>query len=105
MQIEKELKENGFTDKELRRLREILLRKHNNDRTMSSLIIDLSKRFWGGVICSVVIVLISVLSYIGDEPKSVFIYIPVMLISLIAIYFITPMKLAWKARKFIASKR
>ncbi len=47
---EDELREHGFTDKEIACLREILTRQESNKETYVTLIDSLRKRFWGGVI-------------------------------------------------------
>jgi hypothetical protein len=52
---EKDLLDNGFSRKQLSRLKEVLSRKENAGETLSTLVDDLSKRFYGGVICLMLI--------------------------------------------------
>lgn len=47
---EDDLREHGFTDKEIARLREILTRQESNNETYATLIDSLRKRFWGALL-------------------------------------------------------
>lgn len=105
MSIENELREKGFSEKDLNRLKQVLSKPHNRGQTLSSLIIDLSKRFWGGIICMIVLAFVAVLGLFKDSSENAFAYLIVIAFGLIVVYFITPMNLAWKARKYIASKK
>ncbi|MBP2199837.1 hypothetical protein [Pantoea cypripedii] len=105
MTIENELREKGFSEKDLIRLKQILSKPHNRGQTLSSLIIDLSKRFWGGIICMIVLAFVAVLGIFKDSAENTSAYVIVIVFGLVVVYFITPINLAWKARKYIASKR
>ncbi|HFZ2457888.1 hypothetical protein [Klebsiella aerogenes] len=47
---EDDLREHGFTDKEIARLREILARQESQNKNYFDLIDDLRKRLWAGVL-------------------------------------------------------
>ena len=105
MKIERELKEQGFTDSDLRHLKKILSRVHNNQCTLSSLLIDLSKRFWAGILGMLAMIFLAILGAVYDSGENTYAYIIVIGFVMLLIYFMIPMKLAWKARKYVASKK
>ncbi len=47
---EDDLREHGFTDKEIARLREILTRQESQNKSYFDLIDELRKRLWAGVL-------------------------------------------------------
>lgn len=100
---EKDLIKNGFTEKHIARLREVLSRKESGNESYRSLIDDLSKRFIAGIIC-VILILAPFLILPAIYPGSlVFYYIPVAIFGCLAIYFLIPMNLSWKAYKLVKS--
>lgn len=91
----------GFTENNISRFRNVLSRKENRNESYRSLIDDLSKRFIAGVICAILILIpFLILPAIYPGPL-VFYYLPVALIGLLAIYFLIPMNLSWKAYRLV----
>lgn len=96
---EKDLSANGFTEKEIARLREILTRPESKNETYAGLVNNLEKRFFAGVLCLTLIfipILPIAFSYRSDVLIS---YIPVFAFCFFAIYFLIPLKMSWKAYK------
>jgi hypothetical protein len=94
---EKDLVDNGFSKKNISRLKEILSRQENTDESFTTLINDLSKRFYAGVIC--LILLFGLVAFaLFFYPISVSLsYIPVVIIGVAIIYYVIPLNLSWKA--------
>ncbi len=98
---EKDLMMKGFTEKNVTHLRDLLSRKESGNETYWTLIDDLSKRFIAGVVCAILI-LIPFLILPAIYPGSlIFYYIPVALFGILAIYFLIPINLSWKAYKLV----
>lgn len=98
---EKDLIKNGFTEKHIARLREILSRKESGNESYRSLIDDLSKRFIAGIIC-VIFILAPFLILPAIYPGSIVLYYtPVALFGFFAVYFLIPMNLSWKAYRLV----
>ncbi len=93
---EADLREHGFTDKEIARLREILTRQESNNETYATLIDSLRKRFWGGVII-VCIAFAIVVSWIFNFESNDFTYPLIIIFILIAVWKLTPFPMAFKA--------
>ncbi len=93
---EDDLREHGFTDKEIARLREILTRQESNNETYATLIDSLRKRFWGGVIV-VCIAFAIVVSWIFNFESNDFTYPLIIIFILIAVWKLTPFPMAFKA--------
>ncbi|WP_297200288.1 hypothetical protein [uncultured Pluralibacter sp.] len=96
---ESELSEYGFTEKEVSRLSEILTRPENKNDTYFTLLNDLRKRFWGGIIGVVIAFIIAIFWFLNFE-KNDFTYPIIILFLLIVIYKLTPFPMALKAYKF-----
>ena len=92
---EDDLREHGFTDKEIARLREILTRQESNNETYATLIDSLRKRFWGGVIV-VCIAFAIVVSRIFNFESNDFTYPLIIIFILIAVWKLTPFQMAFK---------
>ena len=92
---EDDLREHGFTDKEIARLREILTRQESNNETYATLIDSLRKRFWGGVIV-VCIAFAIVVSWIFNFESNDFTYPLIIIFILIAVWKLTPFQMAFK---------
>lgn len=97
---EKDLADYGFTEKNISRLKEVLSRPENKDETFSSLIEDLSKRFYGGIICLLLTFAPFTFLPFMYPIKLTFLYIPLAIFGVIAAYYIIPLNLSWKAYKF-----
>ncbi len=74
---EKDLQDSGFTNKQLSRLKGVLSRDENANETLSTLVDDLSKRFYGGVICLVLI--LTPLIFLPSSMHSLYCYITYLL--------------------------
>lgn len=93
---EDDLREYGFTDKEIARLREVLTRQESKNETYTTLIDDLRKRFWGGIIVVCIALVITVLWIFNFESND-FTYPVIIVFILIAIWKLTPFPMAFKA--------
>ena len=93
---EDDLREHGFTDKDIVRLREILTRQESNNETDVTLIDSLRKRFWGGVIV-ICIAFAIVVSWIFNFESNDFTYPLIFVFTLIAVWKLTPFPMAFKA--------
>lgn len=102
---ERDLADNGFTDKNISRLKEILSRNENQDESFSTLIEDLSKRFYGGVICLVLVLAPMIFLPLFYSISLLMYYLPVAIFGVIAVYFITPFGLSWKAHNLIKGQK
>lgn len=71
------LKANGFTDKDISRLTTTVERVPTKDQTFSSIVLDLSKRFSGGMLLRVII---AFFCSIYDTAENIFIYLMVILL-------------------------
>lgn len=105
MDFVNDLKANGFTDKDISRLRTIVESVPTKDQTFSSIVLDLSKRFWGGVIGMLLMAVIAIFGSIYDSAENFVIYLIVILFGVTVVYIVTPMKLAWKAHRYMAKKK
>ncbi|WP_336797307.1 hypothetical protein [Erwinia aphidicola] len=102
---EKKLLENGFSEGDIGKLKSIIKRDEYQKDSLKSLVLDLSKRFWGGVICIAIIASVFAYGlYKGHDESSVS-YGIVLIIGLIIVYFVTPLNLAWKAHRFTRKHR
>lgn len=105
MDFVNDLKANGFTEKDISRLRLIVESAPTKDQTFSSIVLDLSKRFWGGVIGMLLMAVIAFFGSIYDSAENLVIYLIVILFGVTVVYIVTPMKLAWKAHRYMAKKK
>lgn len=105
MDFVNDLRANGFTDKDISRLRTIVESVPTKDQTFPSIVLDLSKRFWGGVIGMLLMAVIAIFGSIYDSAENFVIYLIVILFGVTVVYIVTPMKLAWKAHRYMAKKK
>lgn len=101
---EKDLLDNGFTSKQLSRLKEVLSRDENADETLSTLVDDLSKRFYGGMICLMLILVPLILLPVFYTYSLLLYYLPVAVFGVIAVWYLIPLGLSWKAHKMMKSR-
>lgn len=101
---EKDLLDNGFTSKQLSRLKEVLSREENADETLSTLVDDLSKRFYGGMICLLLILVPLILLPVFYTYSLLLYYLPVAVFGVIAVWYLIPLGLSWKAHKMMKSR-
>ncbi|WP_034913706.1 hypothetical protein [Erwinia sp. 9145] len=101
-----DLKANGFTDKDISRLRNIVESVPTKDQTFASIVLDLSKRFWGGVISLAIIAICFIFGLLhADEKSKVISYFIGAIFGVTVVYIVTPMKLAWKAYRYMAKNK
>lgn len=101
---EKDLLDNGFSSKQLSRLKEVLSRDENADETLSTLVDDLSKRFHGGMICLMLILVPLILLPVFYTYSLLLYYLPVAVFGVIAVWYLIPLGLSWKAHKMMKSR-
>lgn len=101
---EKDLLDNGFSSKQLSRLKEVLSRDENADETLSILVDDLSKRFHGGMICLLLILIPLILLPVFYTYSLLLYYLPVAVFGVIAVWYLIPLGLSWKAHKMMKSR-
>lgn len=101
---EKDLLDNGFSSKQLSRLKEVLSRDENADETLSILVDDLSKRFHGGMICLMLILVPLILLPVFYTYSLLLYYLPVAVFGVIAVWYLIPLGLSWKAHKMMKSR-
>ncbi|MGC1021927.1 hypothetical protein WKH71_13860 [Pantoea agglomerans] len=99
-EFEQKLLQNGFSAKEIGKLKSIIQKDESKKDTLQSLVIDLSKRFWGGVIALIILMLIGMDGIFNAEPSDSIPYIVVLTFAFLVVYFVTPLNLAWKSYKF-----
>lgn len=97
---EQKLLQNGFSAKDIFKLNGILRRNENRGDTIQSLIVDLSRRFWGGVIGLILLLLIGIYGVLTADKASAISYLIVLLFGAVVIYFVTPLNLSWKSYRF-----
>ncbi|EMG7112078.1 hypothetical protein V5J96_004722 [Enterobacter cloacae] len=101
---EKDLLNNGFSHKQLSRLKEVLSRDENASETLSTLVDDLSKRFYGGVICLILILAPLIFLPVFYTPSLLLYYLPVAVFGVIAVWYLIPLGLSWKALKIMKGR-
>ena len=101
---EKNLLDNGFSSKQISRLKEVLSRDENADETLSTLVDDLSKRFHGGMICLMLILVPLILLPVFYTYSLLLYYLPVAVFGVIAVWYLIPLGLSWKAHKMMKSR-
>lgn len=102
LDMEKELIENGFTEKEVSKLKELAER---DDESLIKLLTDLKKRFFAGfviILAFLGIWLFTLLSSSSDTFES---FSFATVIVSICVYFFIPMKLATKAYVYLAKNK
>jgi len=98
-EFEQELYNNGFSAKEIGKLKSIIKKDESKKDTLQNLVIDLSKRFWGGVIALIILMLIGLGGIFNVDASNAIPYIVVLTFAFLVIYFVTPLNLAWKSYK------
>lgn len=98
---EKELLDNGFSYKDIGKLNSVLKNDESQKETIQSLVLDLSRRFWGGVIGIAILILLALYGIFKSGDADAISYIIVIGFAFLVIYFVTPLKLSWKAYRFI----
>ncbi|WP_244262994.1 hypothetical protein [Yersinia mollaretii] len=107
IEMEKELLANGFTEKEVNRLKKVLTHKHVNDaggETLESLILDLKKGFIPSCIVIGIIPLLYPLIVTEPIRIGVIAFSVVAMILLFSVNLINPIKLSYKSYVFLKKK-
>lgn len=104
-EFEQELYDNGFSAKDIGKLKSIIKKDESKKDTLQSLVIDLSKRFWGGMIALVILTLVGLDGIFNADASNAIPYIIVLTFAFFVVYFVTPLNLAWKANRFIRKNR
>lgn len=99
--FEQKLLQNGFSAKDIRKLNEILNRDEKKSDTLQSLIQELSKRFWAGIILMFFILSVFIYGIAEGHKESLISYAIVLISGAAIVYFVIPMNLAWKAHRFV----
>lgn len=101
---EKDLLDNGFSSKQLSRLKEVLSRGENAGETLSTIMDELSKRLYGGVVCLMLILAPLIFLPVFYTPSLLLYYLPVAAIGVIAVWYLIPLGLSWKAHKMMKGR-
>ncbi|HHT2830420.1 hypothetical protein [Klebsiella aerogenes] len=96
---EDDLREHGFTDKEIARLREILARQESQNKNYFDLIDDLRKRLWAGVLGFFIVFIVLIHGCYSYELINHFAYLFILLFGFSVVYKLTPFPMALKAYK------
>lgn len=104
-EYEKKLIDHGFSVKDIGKLKSIIEKDESQQDTMQSLILDLSKRFFGGVFGIFILMIIGLYGIFNADESDAISYIIVLGFAFLVIYFVTPLKLSWKAYKFIRQSK
>ncbi|AEG95190.1 hypothetical protein [Klebsiella aerogenes] len=102
---EKDLVDNGFSDKNISRLKEILSRQENSGESLTTLITDLRKRFYAGALCLALLFSLAIFALIFYPIAVGLSYIPAMIIGIAIIYYVIPLDLSWKAWRFVKGSK
>ncbi|EOC3062499.1 hypothetical protein ACVS9S_003236 [Cronobacter dublinensis] len=101
---EKDLLENGFTVRNVSRLREVLNRNENAGETLSGLVDDLSRRFYAGVLCLLLVLAPLIFLPVFYPPSLLLYYLPVAIFGVIAVWYLIPLGLSWKAYRMMKGR-
>lgn len=107
IEMEKKLLAHGFTQKEVNRLKKVLTHEHVNDaggETLESLILDLKKSFIPSCFCILLVLLLYPLIVTKPVLIEVSVYLVIAIFSFFCINLINPMKLSFKAYRFLKNK-
>ncbi|MFJ5376503.1 hypothetical protein ACIPSX_04005 [Pectobacterium sp. CHL-2024] len=105
-EIEKELLENGFTQNDINFMRKIISRGEDSEETLLMLTHTLKSRFHTGCfLCVVLVTIFIAVLIIRDDIVVISIYFLFTLIFVFIVYYLTPMKLAYKSYEIIKEKK
>ncbi|EMB4312585.1 TPA: hypothetical protein QHU19_003402 [Klebsiella aerogenes] len=96
---EDDLREHGFTDKEIARLREILTRQESQNKSYFDLIDELRKRLWAGVLGFFIVFIVLIHWCYNYKSINHFAYFFILLFGFSVVYKLTPFPMALKAYK------
>lgn len=101
IKMEKALVEAGFSSKDLNILRKYVKKEQTS---YLSLLHELNKRFYFSMLLVIIVVLMWGSIYFFGEQHSLISFSIAALIFLVIIYILTPIRLSFKAMKFIRKK-
>lgn len=105
-EMEKELLENGFSQSDINFMRKIISRGEDSEETLLMLTHTLKNRFHTGCfLCVVLITIFIAILTIRDDIIVISVYFLFTLIFVFLVYYLTPMKLAYKSYKIIKEKK
>ncbi len=96
---EDDLREHGFTEKEIARLREILARQESQNKSYFDLIDELRKRLWAGVLGFFIVFIVLIHWCYNYDSINHFAYFFILLFGFSVVYKLTPFPMALKAYK------
>ncbi|KFF66245.1 hypothetical protein IV99_08450 [Pectobacterium brasiliense] len=104
-ETEKELLENGFTQDDINFMRKIISRGESSEETLLMLTHTLKSRFHTGCfLCTVLITILIATLIIRNNIIVISVYFSFTLIFVFLVYYITPMKLAYKSYSYLKRK-
>ncbi|MCL6363199.1 hypothetical protein EXT60_02890 [Pectobacterium carotovorum subsp. carotovorum] len=104
-EIEKELLENDFTQGDINFMRKIISRGENSEETLLMLTHTLKSRFHTGCfLCAVLIAILIAALIIKNDIIVISAYFSFTLIFVFLVYYLTPMKLAYKSYSYLKKK-
>lgn len=103
--VEKELLENGFTENDISHMRKIISRGGDSEETLLMLTHTLKNRFHSGCFLYAVLVTIFIaILIIKNDIIVIYVYFFFTLIFIFLVYYIIPMKLAYKSYSYLKGK-
>lgn len=106
-EMEKELLENGFSQKDINFMRKIISRSGDNEETLESLTHTLKSRFYNGCFLFIIIISAFIIDFIFNTPADLIessVYLFFMIFSLFIVYYIGPMNLTYKSYSYLKRK-
>ncbi|KHS97122.1 hypothetical protein RC90_14240 [Pectobacterium brasiliense] len=104
-ETEKELLENGFTQDDINFMRKIISRGEDSEETLLMLTHTLKSRFHTGCFLCVVLITIFIATLIiRNDIIVISVYFSFTLIFVFFVYYIIPMKLAYKSYSYLNRK-
>lgn len=103
IELVSELRKNGFNENNIKHLQKIIVRSEGRE-TLSTLLVDLKKRFYAGCLMLIVIFIPLVCKVMFNISGSLTAYIIAFAFSFYCVYQIVPLILAWKAYRFLSKR-
>ncbi|MBN3122243.1 hypothetical protein [Pectobacterium brasiliense] len=106
-ETEKELLENGFTQNDIAKMRDLISRGGNSEETLSMLTHSLKKAFFNGFFILAILIssfIINAIFNISNNGVEILIHFVLTLFFILPIYYLTPMNLAYKSYSYLKRK-
>ncbi|RUR93600.1 hypothetical protein [Pectobacterium polaris] len=106
-EIEKELLENGFTQNDIAKMRNLISRGGNSEETLSMLTHSLKKAFLNGFFILAIFIssfIINAIFNISNSGMEILVHFILTVFFILPIYYLTPMKLAYKSHSYLKRK-